>query len=183
MLYIIRHGITDWNNERRLQGQTDIQLNDEGRAMAERAREEYRDIHFDICFCSPLLRARETAAILLSGRDVPVLYDDRLKEMSFGIYEGADNSLGVSDSPVGVFFRSPELYTDPPEGAESITALMARAGEFIRDRVAPELESGRDVLIVGHGAMNSAIVCQIKDRPLSAFWEDGIPNCKLMRLK
>ncbi|MCR4596517.1 MAG: histidine phosphatase family protein [Lachnospiraceae bacterium] len=182
MLYIIRHGITDWNNERRLQGQTDIPLNDEGREMAEQARKEYRNVHFDICFCSPLARARETAEILLRDRDVPVMYDDRLKEMCFGIYEGAPNTLGVSDAPVGVFFSSPELYTDPPEGAESITALMERTGEFIKDRVRPELDAGRDVLIVGHGAMNSAIVCRIKDRPLSQFWDDGIPNCKLMRL-
>ena len=61
MLYIIRHGKTDWNALHKLQGRTDIPLNDEGRQMAEDARKEYRDVHFDVCFCSPLIRARETA--------------------------------------------------------------------------------------------------------------------------
>ena len=70
MLYIIRHGKTDWNDRHKLQGRTDVPLNEEGRRMAEEAREAYRDVHFDICFCSPLIRAKETAEILLRGRDV-----------------------------------------------------------------------------------------------------------------
>ena len=51
MLYIMRHGKTDWNAMRKLQGRTDIPLNEEGRQMAEHARTEYADIHFDICYC------------------------------------------------------------------------------------------------------------------------------------
>ena len=182
MLYIIRHGITDWNIKHKLQGQTDVPLNDEGRAMAEEARSEYRDIHFDICFCSPLIRAKQTAEILLRDRDIPVYYDDRLREMCFGVYEGVENSFGISDCPVNVFFKNPDKYTEPPEGAESITELMARTAGFLHERVEPELKCGRDVLIVGHGAMNSAIVCNVKQRPLSRFWEEGIDNCRLMRL-
>ncbi len=84
MLYIMRHGITDWNQAHRLQGKTDIPLNDEGRAMASAAAEEYKDLHIDICFCSPLKRAYETATILLKGRDIPIKADERLSEMSFG---------------------------------------------------------------------------------------------------
>ena len=56
--------------------------------MAREAAARYADIPFDICFCSPLSRAKETAEILLAGRDVPIQYDDRLKEMAFGEYEG-----------------------------------------------------------------------------------------------
>ena len=78
MLYIMRHGRTDWNDLRKLQGRTDIPLNDAGREMADAARKEYADVRFDICFCSPLVRARETAEILLRGRDVPIIADDRL---------------------------------------------------------------------------------------------------------
>ncbi|MBQ1538156.1 MAG: histidine phosphatase family protein, partial [Ruminococcus sp.] len=70
MLYIMRHGKTDWNSQHKLQGRTDVPLNEEGRKMAQRAAEEYRGVHFDVCYCSPLSRARETAEILLDGRDV-----------------------------------------------------------------------------------------------------------------
>ena len=55
MIYIIRHGRTDWNDERKLQGRTDIPLNDSGREMAEKARETYKDVEFDICFFGGLL--------------------------------------------------------------------------------------------------------------------------------
>ena len=81
MLYIMRHGKTDWNLKYKLQGKTDIPLNDMGRQMAEEAHERYKDVHFDVCYCSPLRRARETAEIVLSGRDIPMIIDDRLAEM------------------------------------------------------------------------------------------------------
>ena len=174
MLYIIRHGKTDWNVLHKLQGRTDVPLNDEGRRMAEAAREEYRDVHFDVCFCSPLVRARETAEILLRGRDVP--------EMSFGSYEGQENSFDIPDCPINVLFFTPEQYVSPPGGAESLDDLFARTGAFLRERVDPLLQEGKDVLIVGHGAMNSSIVCQVRHLPRAQFWSAGIENCKLMRL-
>ncbi len=104
MLYIIRHGKTDWNALHKLQGRTDIPLNDEGRKMAEEAGKLYRDVHFDVCFCSPLIRARETAEILLRGRNVPILTDNRLAEMGFGSYEGIENSFQIPDCPINVLF-------------------------------------------------------------------------------
>ena len=71
MLYIMRHGKTDWNELRKLQGRTDIELNEEGREMARKASKEYKDVHFDVCFCSPLKRAKETAAA--SDTSKPIL--------------------------------------------------------------------------------------------------------------
>ena len=182
MLYIIRHGKTDWNALHKLQGRTDVPLSEEGRRMAEKAREEYRDVHFDVCFCSPLIRAKETADILLRGRDIPVLTDDRLMEMGFGDYEGIENSFDIPDCPINELFFHPELYTAPPGGAESLDDLFARTGAFLEERVNPLLREGKDVLIVGHGAMNSSIVCRVRNLPRVQFWSAGIENCKLMRL-
>ena len=65
MLYIMRHGKTDWNAKHKLQGRTDIPLNEEGIQMAEQAKEKYKDVNFDICYCSPLVRAKQTAEIVL----------------------------------------------------------------------------------------------------------------------
>lgn len=181
-LYIIRHGRTDWNDLRMLQGKTDIPLNEDGRRMAAEAAKEYAEIPFDICFCSPLVRAKETAEILLRGRDVPVEYDDRLMEMSFGVYEGVKSSFDIPDCPVNEFFFHPESYDNPVEGGESTRDLMERTGSFLREKVYPRLERGEDVLIVGHGAMNSSIVCNALELPLTEFWSKGIENCKLMKL-
>ena len=179
MLYIMRHGQTDWNKECRLQGRSDIPLNDEGRRMAKAAREKYQNLHFDICFCSSLIRARETAEIFLSGRNIPIIPDDRLIEMSFGIYEGITDYFDNAEGPIHVLFTDPDSYTEPAEGAESIDELFDRTGEFLRECAYPLLKEGKDVLIVGHGAMNSSIVCQVKNLPRSSFLHTGFAACEV----
>ena len=150
--------------------------------MAKNAANEYKNIHFDICYCSPLIRAEETARIILKGRDIPIITDDRLLEMSFGIYEGIENSFQIPDCPINVLFKKPEDYITPPDDAESLDELYSRTGEFLKEVIAPRLKLGEDILIVGHGAMNSSIICQIKNMPIEKFWSIGIDNCKLMRL-
>ncbi len=182
MLYIIRHGITDWNRYQKLQGRTDIPLNEEGRKMAMAAATKYKDVHFDVCYSSPLIRALETARLILKGRDIPIITDVRLMEMSFGIYEGTENYRSTPMKGITEFFRNPEDYSDIPEGAESMDDLFSRTGAFLKDIAYPLLEEGKDVLIVGHGAMNSSIICQVRDLALKDFWSAGIENCKLMRL-
>ena len=182
MLYIMRHGKTEWNEFHKLQGRTDIPLNEDGRQMARRAHDEYLDTHFDLCFSSPLKRARETAELLLRGRNVPIRTDDRLAEMSFGLYEGLANSFQIPDCPINVLFQDPAAYTESVGGAESFEELLARAGSFLTERALPEVRRGKDVLIVGHGALNSAIICCIKQLPISAFWSSGLEQCKLLRL-
>ena len=150
--------------------------------MAENAGKEYRDIHFDVCYCSPLVRARETAELVLKNRNIPIITDERLMEMCFGIYEGIENSFSIPDCPVNVIFKSPEKYVTPVEGAESFEELYSRTGEFLEEVIKPLLDQGKDILIVGHGAMNSSIVCQVRNIPIEKFWSAGIDNCKLMRL-
>lgn len=65
MFYILRHGRTDWNEEHRLQGEVDIPLNETGRQMAYDAAEKYKDIDFDICYCSRLREHRRRQGFFL----------------------------------------------------------------------------------------------------------------------
>jgi probable phosphoglycerate mutase len=178
----MRHGKTDWNVRHKLQGRTDIPLNEEGRIMAEKARAEYKDVHFDICYCSPLIRAKETAQIVLKDRNIPIIEDKRLVEMSFGTYEGTENSFAIPDCPINILFQHPEKYTVSIGNAETFEELYHRTGEFLNEIIYPQLKQGKDILIVGHGAMNSSIVCQVKNLPIEKFWSAGIENCKLMKL-
>ena len=182
MLYIMRHGRTDWNDLHKLQGRTDIPLNEYGRLMAEKAREEYRDVPLDLCFSSPLIRAKETAEIFLRGRDIPILTDDRLREMSFGDFEGQENTFDLPDSPILVLFKAPEKYTASVGGAETFDELFARTGSFLHEVIEPLMQQNQNVLIVGHGAMNLSIICQIRHLPIEQFWSTGIENCRLLRL-
>ena len=87
----MRHGRTDWNERHKLQGSTDIPLNNDGRRMAEKAAQEYRDVHLDECWCSPLIRARETAEIVLRDRGVPIRIDSRLREDAARRHHSGEN--------------------------------------------------------------------------------------------
>ena len=182
MLYLMRHGRTDWNVHHKLQGRTDIPLNEEGRKMARAAHDEYLDTHFDICYCSPLVRAKETAEILLEGRNVPIVTDDRLMEMCFGDYEGIEHSFKIPDCPINVVFWDPASYKESVGGAETFEELNARTASFLEELVYPKLEEGKDILIVGHGAMNCSLVCNVKHLPIEEFWSFGWDQCKLMEL-
>ena len=182
MLYLMRHGRTDWNVRHKLQGRTDIPLNEEGRQMARDAHDEYLNIHFDICYCSPLVRAVETAEILLEGRDVPIIKDDRLLEMCFGDYEGIEHSFKIPDCPVNVIFQDPASYKESVGGAETIEELNARTASFLDELVYPKVAEGKDVLIVGHGAMNCSLISNVKNLPREDFWSWGLDQCKLMVL-
>ncbi|MDO4482176.1 MAG: histidine phosphatase family protein [Bacillota bacterium] len=182
MLYIMRHGKTDWNSLNKLQGKTDIPLNDEGRLMASKACEEYRSVKIDVCYCSPLVRAVETAQIVLKGRNIPIITDERLSEMGFGDYEGSEKSQLTPDSPINVLFDEPENYSESAGGAETFDELFARTGEFLKEVIEPQLQADLDILIVGHGAMNSSIICQKRNWPVKDFWKAGLEQCKLLSL-
>lgn len=182
MLYVMRHGKTDWNKNFKLQGKTDIPLNEEGREMARTAAERYRDLHIDLCYSSPLVRAKETAEIFLEGKNVEIITDDRLTEMSFGIYEGIENSFNIPDCPVNVLFKKPEEYVAVEEG-ESLDELFARTGEFIEQVVLPQLKEGKDILLVGHGAMNCSILSRFKGLDVAHFWDCMTQNCELVAVE
>ena len=113
-LYIVRHGKTYWNEERKIQGWADIDLTEEGRAVAVLSAEGMKDIHFDAIYSSPLKRANETAHILRGDRDLPIIVDERIKEIGFGVLEGADFLKIRGDKTskfVSFFISSLEKFT------------------------------------------------------------------------
>ena len=83
-IYMIRHGETDWNKKRKLQGQVDIPLNEFGKLLAKETAPALADVPFAVCYTSPLKRAAETARLVLGDREVPIVPDKRIQEMSFG---------------------------------------------------------------------------------------------------
>lgn len=178
-IYFVRHGETDWNKARRIQGQVDIPLNEFGRHLAEETAKGLADIPFDICYTSPLGRAVETARIILEGREVPVIEDERIIEMAFGEYEGKCCSKKGWELPREFqrFFDDPEHYITP-SGGENFTDVRRRTGEFLADLLKrKELEDG-NVLVTTHGAALAGLLNNIKDRPICDYWGQGVhKNC------
>ena len=100
----------------------------------------------------------------------------------FGICVGTTDFQDNPDNPIYPLFAAPETYRIPVEGGESLEDLYARTGAFLKEVIEPQLRQGKDILIVGHGAMNASIVCQIKDIPVKDFWSVKMKNAELVRL-
>lgn len=180
MIGILRHGKTDWNVVHKIQGRTDIPLNEEGISSAREARKTVADCHFDICYVSPLIRARQTAAIVTEGSGIEIITDERLIEISFGETEGEEGVYGKPDHPLFDFFFDPENYK-AKNGAESISELFARIKSFYDEILFPLTEEGKNVLIVAHGAFNAGLITFLMGNPVKDFWSYGQSNCSMFR--
>lgn len=178
-IYFVRHGETDWNKERKIQGQVDIPLNEFGRHLARETAKGLRDVPFDVCFTSPLGRARETAEIILQGRDVPILEDKRILEMNFGVLEGKCCSKEGWDVPDSfqMFFDDPVHY-QAPEGGEDFQAVRERTGDFLNWLFAQEQYRDSTVLVTTHGAAMAGLLNNLKKKPMAEYWGVGVhKNC------
>lgn len=177
-LYLIRHGLTDWNTIPLVQGSTDIPLNDTGREMARKASLKLADIPFQLVLSSPLSRARETAAIASAGRGLTVREIPELREMDFGFFEGKSSR---EYPEIREIFNAPEHYI--PRGGESFEALDLRCRAFLKK--AARLEGTADyVLACSHGAAIRGVLRAVQNTPIKNFWDDPYqPNCGLNLLE
>ena len=178
LLYLMRHGQTDWNEQGLVQGASDIPMNDTGRGQARQAAEALKDIPFDLVLTSPLSRARETAELVTAGRNIPIRVSENLKEMSFGIYEGKTSRMypGIRE-----IFLHPERYV--PIGGESFEDLDKRCRAFLHQ--AAELEGQYSCLLVcTHGAAIRGLLRAIQNTPVRDFWAGpSQPNCAVNLLQ
>jgi probable phosphoglycerate mutase len=184
-ILILRHGETEWNTCARLQGQTDIPLNENGIRLARITGEKMRDVQVDICYTSPLGRAKKTALLVLNGRDVPIREDARLTEIGFGSWEGRLCGKGKEELPkefLDNFYRNP--FSDDmvmPEDGETFGALRERILDFIHDLTADPALQDKHVLLSCHGCSSRALLGCMSGTPLEEdFWRGTVPpNCSV----
>lgn len=176
-LYIIRHGETTWNKEKRLQGQSDIELNEYGVELAKITSEALKNIDFRYIFSSPLKRAYHTAEILRRNRDVYIVTDDRIKEACFGINEGLPPNEVTAD--FHLFFDAPDKYI-PAKGGETYEQICSRSQDFIENVLIPLSLKDPDcnVLITSHGALIKSMLIYFKHLQIKNIWDGEFPkNC------
>lgn len=184
-LYLIRHGQTDWNKERRIQGLADIELNEFGRHLALETGRGLKDISFEVCISSPLMRAVETARLVLGEKDVPVRTDERIIEMKFAEWEGKCCSKENWELPESFhdFFDAPERY-QPAPGGESFADLKKRTGQFLTELYGQSEYQDKNILIITHGAALAGILNNIKNKELSEYWGTGVHmNCAVTEVE
>ena len=164
-LLLIRHGETAWNIDSRIQGHTDIPLNDVGRWQAERVALALADEGVDAVFSSDLQRARDTAEAIARTVSRPLQLDEQLRERHFGRLEGLTHGEIHAQWPDDARrWRDRDPHYGP-DGGETLSAFYERCVGALR-RVA-EAHPGQTVVVVAHR------LSTVRDADLIAYLEDG----------
>lgn len=179
-VYFMRHGETEWNREKRIQGSTEwTDLTQEGVRAAEAARDGMlaAGLEFDRLYTSPYRRALHTAQIIGAGLGLEPVVDSRLRELSFGRYEGTEYGEGhFVDDNIRACFKDPPRYV-ARDGAESFEEAAARVKDFFGAELAPLEGCCSRVLAVAHGGVLRTLLRLAAGMPLEDFWKGSQPNC------
>lgn len=174
-LYILRHGQTDLNLERRVQGHLDVELNETGIEQAQDLAKVVaeKDIRFDRIYCSPLKRAIKTCEIVTGLDSSQFIIEERLKEFDFAELEGcAYRDLpGASQK----FFTAPQEFVPAGRG-ETFQHLIQRVTEFLEELKNREEQN---ILLTSHGTAIHAMLLYFRHKQLKAFWDEDVHNCDL----
>ena len=180
--YFIRHGETDWNAERRVQGHVETELNARGheqaRAIARRLKELEPDISPFTLYASPMRRVRQTLAYILDvyGLDESaVTFDERLRERDFGIWEGTvwDELIKAGVNP----WETPrDYYFWRPEGGESYADVAERIRAFLSDMREP-------AIIVAHGGIHRVLRGEMLGLPPEEVAVMRVPQNRFCRMR
>jgi alpha-ribazole phosphatase/probable phosphoglycerate mutase len=181
LLYLIRHGETAWNADGRFQGQRNTPLSETGRAQAGVVARALASRHFDALYASDLARAAETADIVAAPHRLSPIHDLRLREVSFGEWEGMSLPEVTERWPEAIAaWRADSLRTRPP-GGETLESVLQRVADFTEELTRQHPNS--DLCIVGHGGSLRAMVAHALGADLSIYRALRLDNCSISIIK
>lgn len=177
-VYILRHGQTDLNKERRVQGHLDVELNETGICQARELAKviQAQGLHFDRVYSSPLKRAIDTCQLVTGRKREEIRIDERLKELNFAELEGAKYT--ELPGTAQTFFTAPERFKPIGEG-ETFPELIDRVMDFLEDLKKVDAEN---VLLTSHGTAIHAMLLALEHKELKDFWNEDVHNCDLIPL-
>lgn len=168
-LYIIRHGETEWNTEKRMQGWKDSKLTQKGMENAIALGNRLKDVDFNCCYSSSSMRTIHTAELIRGSRNIQIVPEDNLREINLGELEGKTFSEFEKQDKLGhkAFFENPHLYI--PKSGESYFQVRDRI-EAVLSKIISENTDG-NVLVVTHSVIVKTILSIYKDLPVEKLWE------------
>ena len=177
IIYITRHGETEWNAAGRIQGHTDVSLSERGQEQARMLAGRLSNVPIDAVYSSDLSRAAETARVVLGERDVGITFTEELREYNKGVFEGLTEAEYRERYPE---LYEPSLVNDldfAPTGGETIRETSRRLAGIVQ-RI-KEAHRDESALIVGHGGSLRAGIVSLLELPLEANWKFAMSNCSL----
>ncbi|MEO0596147.1 MAG: histidine phosphatase family protein [Chloroflexota bacterium] len=180
-LWLVRHGETDWNVQRRFQGTSDQPLNTNGEAQASSLAPRLAEMTFDAIYASDLIRVQRTAELALSQRSgMTIRNDRRLRELFFGTWEG----MTIEDIRE-TFPDEYALWSEDGEqnvhGGERTSDAVARLNAFIAD-IRDQYDKGDQILIFAHGGTLAILTCILLGTDPDQWWKYRFKNCSLSEL-
>jgi len=177
-IFLTRHGETVWNAEHRVQGHTDLKLNDRGISQAERLAARIEGLNISTVFSSDLSRAADTAKILLKKLPGAAYHSTfLLRERNWGVFEGKTWQDIESHLPEEIR----ELRSHPvdfrPEGGESRRDVLDRIEKFVGELI--ENHWNQDVILVTHGGVSSLLIKYMTGMDLANITPFRIENCSI----
>lgn len=182
MIYLCRHGQTEWNRERRLQGQTEADLTPLGRLQAAAMADLLHDLIARDpsavwrIVASPLRRARDTAQAIADRLGMTVAFDDRLMELTVGQWEGRLYADVQRENPEA--FNSPEWFFTAPDG-ETYEQVMVRVSDWLAEQAT---EPERRLIVVSHGIAGRLLRGAYAGLSREATLAQDVPQDALYRL-
>ena len=176
MIYIVRHGQTDWNVQKKVMGRCDEPLNEKGKEQAEETRNSLIETDIDLIICSPLQRAKQTAEVINRDRNIPIIYDERIIERDFGEFEGKE----TKDFDFHGYWNY--YKNDIYEKAENIQKFFKRIYAFL-DEITNKYND-KNVLIVAHGGVSIPVACYFNNKiPEGSLVDAGLVlgNCQIAK--
>lgn len=168
-IYVTRHGETEWNVQKRMQGWKDSQLTEKGKENAARLGKSLGDIQFDAVYASTSPRAIDTAKLIASEQDVTIMTDDQLREINMGEWEGKthDEIQHIYPKQHHDFWGDPEQYE--PIGGETFDELMERVISMF-NAIVSKYETG-NILIVTHTVFLKGLLLHVKGKTITNIWD------------
>ncbi|MEK3712470.1 histidine phosphatase family protein [Paenibacillus sp. FSL R7-0333] len=168
-VYITRHGQTEWNVQKRMQGHQDSPLTPLGVQQAEWLGEAMKDVHLDAVYASSSPRALRTAEIIRGGREIPLTAYDEFKEINLGVWEGREAGELEEQYPEQhqLFWGDPALFSI--QGGETFAAVQERALGKLRELI--DLHEGGTILIATHTVVVKVLMAYFEDRAMDKLWD------------
>lgn len=177
-IFLIRHGETSANVEKKFAGFLDVPLNERGKEQAKVVSDKLKNEKIDAIYSSDLSRAFETAKSIASVHPVEIQSVPDLRELNFGLWEGKSylDLQGEHSEDLKKWIEDYESFVIP-EG-ESVLMLYQRVSEFFDKMKEKHGEnSNQTVLLVAHGGVIQALLSHISYQNISGYWKFSIDNC------
>lgn len=168
-LYVIRHGETEWNKEKRSQGRLDSSLTEKGKKDARSLGARLDNTEFCQIISSPSGRTLETVRLVKGERMIPLITDERLMEIDLGAWQGKTEEEVKSLYPeeFDAYWNEPERYKGV--GGETFLQVQQRVIEFLKDLEDTVTEG--NILIVTHGVVMKTLYLLCRNTSLKHLWD------------